>query len=111
MLAVSVARGAGEDADHDLRPEAAEHPHGVLEENVLRPETKGLVERAGVAEVVRAREVLPGAVQTPRRQQLLRAHQTEPDAELRSERFWPPSPRERERYAASPPCLAPRARS
>ena len=41
-----------------------------------------LLERTREAEVVGAREVLAGAVQPPRRRELLRAHETEPDAEV-----------------------------
>ncbi len=82
MLAVPVPRGAVENADDDLRAKPPHHAHRVLEEIVLRPLAQRLVERAGEAEIVGAREVLSGAVQTPRRRELLRAHETQADAEV-----------------------------
>ena len=85
VLAVSVARGAVEDTDDDLRTKPPHDADRVLEEDVLRPLAERFVERARETEVVRPGEVLAGAVQPPRRRQLLRAHEAEPDAEVGSD--------------------------
>ncbi len=73
VLAVAVPRRAREDRPDDLRPEAADDADGVPHDLFARPEPEGLLDALGVPEVVPSREVLPRAVEPPRRVQLLRA--------------------------------------
>src|SRR5690242_1847352 len=82
MLAVAVRGRPGERDEEDLRAEPPDDADGVLEQLLLRPESQRLVERLGEPEVVRAREELPRAVEPPRREQLLRPDEPEPDAQL-----------------------------
>ena len=97
MLPVPVARSAGEDRHDDLRPEPADHREHVDEQRVPGPETERLVGGLGEAEIVRAREELAGAVELPRREQLLRADDAELGAELRPDQVLPAfAPAERE---------------
>ena len=80
-----------------MRPEAPHYPHHVLEDRVGQPEAHRLVQRARVTEVVGAGEELPGAVQLPRRDELLRAQQPQRHPELSSDQVLPTlAPRERE---------------
>jgi hypothetical protein len=81
---VAVAGGAGEDADDDLRAKAAHDAHGVLVEGVFGPLAKRFFLGAREAEVVGAGEVLPRAVEAARRRELLRAHEPEPDSQIRA---------------------------
>jgi hypothetical protein len=89
MLAVPVGRGPGEDRDDDLRPEALDDRDDVFEDRIARPETKRLFCVLGKAEVVGAREELAGAVELPRREQLLRADDAELGTQLRSDQVLP----------------------
>ncbi len=85
VLAVAGLRRGREDRDDDLGLEPANDAHGVFEDRFLRPLLQCLVERPGVPEVERAGEELTGAVDAARRQQLLRANETELLAELRTD--------------------------
>ena len=89
VLAVAAAAVVAEDREHDLRPEAPDHPHRVLEQDRLRPEPQRLGERARVAEVEGLAEVLARAVHPPRRQQLVAADDAEADAELGADQVLP----------------------
>ena len=82
MMPVSVARRPAEHRDDDLRPEGAHHRHDVAQDRVLRPVRVRLLGRLREAEVVRAREELPPAVDAPRREQLLGADHAEQRPEL-----------------------------
>ncbi len=82
MLAVPVGRRARKDGDDDLGPEPADDVHDVLEERVARPEPERFVGGLREPEVVRAREVLPGAVQLPRGQEFFRANDAEAGPQL-----------------------------
>ena len=83
VLAVAVPRRSAEDRDDDLGPEPPDDPHDVLEDRVRRPVLPGLVQRLGVAEVVGAGEVLPGAVEPAGGQQLLGPDEPQRLAQLR----------------------------
>ena len=103
MLSVPVPDRARERGDDDLRAEAPHDPHGVLEENLFRPEAERLVDRAREAEVERPGEVLPSAVRAPGRHELLRTDQTEAHAEVRAEQVLSAvSPRERKVRGLAP---------
>ena len=79
-----VAGRAREDGDDDLRAKPPQHAHGVLEQDLARP-LQGLFQGSREPEVVGAREELSRAVQPPRRRELLRAHQAQAHAEVRSD--------------------------
>lgn len=87
-----MAPGAvvAENRQHDLRLVAPDDPDDVLEQDVFGPEAQGLVERAGVAEVESPAEVLPRAVDAPRRQQLVAPDDAELEAELGAGQVLPP---------------------
>src|SRR5581483_8296685 len=82
VLAVAVPRRAGEDRHDDLRPEPADHGEDVGEERVARPEAERFGRSLGEPEVVGAGEVLLGAVEPARGEQLLGAEDAELGAEL-----------------------------
>ncbi len=77
MLAMSVARGAAEDRDDDLRPKPANDSDYILENRVPGPVLPGFVHRLGKTEIIGPGEVLAGAIQTPRGQQLLGPQQAQ----------------------------------
>jgi len=89
VLAVTVARRAGEDGNDDLGSEAAHHVEHVAQQRVTRPEPQSLVQRLGVPEVIGAREELARAVDAPGREQLLRADDAELGAELGADEVLP----------------------
>ncbi len=82
MLPVPVGGRSGEDGDNDLGPEPPDHVHDVLEQRVPRPETERFLGGFGEPEVVGAAEVLPGAVQVARGEQLLGTDDAETRPEL-----------------------------
>ena len=73
MLAVAVARRAGESQHDHVGLEAADHPHHVAQDFVVAPFLEGLLRRFGEAEIDGAREELLRAVDAPGGEQLLRA--------------------------------------
>ncbi len=89
VLAVSVAGRAREDGDDDLRPKPPQHAHGVFEQDLTRPLLQRLFQGAREPEVVGAGEELSRAVQPPRRGELLRAHEAQAHAEVRSDEVLP----------------------
>ena len=62
----------------------------VFEKDRFRPERPCLVERARVAEVVGASEVLPAAVHAARAEKLLCPDEAERHPEVRAEKVLPP---------------------
>src|SRR6185436_17508649 len=90
VLAVPVARRAGEHGDDDLRAETADDAHGVLQDLLARPEPERLLDVLREPEVVRAREVLPRAVELSGGVELLRADQSRADAELGADQVLSP---------------------
>src|SRR6266536_3208579 len=82
VLAVPVARRAGEDVVDDLRSEAPDDANGVFQYFLARPEPECLLDALGITEVVGAGEVLARPVHAPRRVQLLRADHSELAPEL-----------------------------
>jgi hypothetical protein len=89
MVAMAVARRPAEHRHDDLRPEGAHHRHDVAQDRVLHPVRVRLLGRLGEAEIVRAREVLPAAVEPPRREQLLGADHPELRSELVADQVLP----------------------
>ncbi|HEY6100930.1 MAG TPA: hypothetical protein VIW03_15940, partial [Anaeromyxobacter sp.] len=106
VLPVAVAGRAGEDRDDDLRAEAPDDAHRVLEQGLLRPEPQRLVERLREPEVVGAREELAREVEAARGRELLGPQEAQTDAELVADQVLPAvAPRERQvrGLAAHPP--------
>src|SRR5437867_4218051 len=75
----------GKPGDDHVRAELADHPHDVAENLLPVPDAQRLLGALRVAEILRACEVLPAAVQPTRGEQLLGARDAERFAELRSE--------------------------
>jgi hypothetical protein len=90
MLTVPVSRRAGEGRHHHVRPEAAHHPHDVLQNRIWEPVAFRFFERPRISEIEGTRKELIGAVDGPGCLQLSRAEQTEGDAELRTQEVLPP---------------------
>src|SRR5271154_676781 len=63
-------------ADHNVRPEPADYAHHVFE-NLIAPDFLCFFGRLRESEVTRAREIEFHAIAARRREQLLRANQTE----------------------------------
>ncbi len=82
MLAVAARAVVAEDREDHLRLEAADDPHGVGEQHLLRPLAERLRKRAGIAEVEGAGEVLPRAVDAARGEQLFGAQDAQRLAEV-----------------------------
>ena len=79
----------GEPRDDHVRAELADHAHDVAENGLPVPDAQRLLGVLRVAEILRASEVLPPAVQPARREQLLRARHAERLAELGPEQVLP----------------------
>jgi hypothetical protein len=75
----------GEPRDDHVRAELTDHAHDVAEDGRPVPDVQRLLGALRVPEVLRAREVLPPAVQPARGEQLLRARHAERLAELGAE--------------------------
>ena len=106
MLAVAVLRRPAEDRDDDLGTEPPDDADHILEHGVLRPVLPGLLHGLGVAEVVGPGEVLPGAIEPPRGEQLLGPDQTQRLAQLGSDQVLAPFAaveRQVRRLGAHPP--------
>src|SRR5947208_4571759 len=90
VVTVPVARRTGEDGNDDLGSKPPHYLEYVAEQRVAGPEAQGFVDRLGIAEVVRAREELAGAVDPPGGEQLLRADDAELGAELGADQVLSP---------------------
>ena len=73
---------SGKHRDDRLRPEPPDGAHRVLEQHFPRPARERLLQRAGVAKVVGAGEILAGPFDPPRRLELAGADDAELDPEL-----------------------------
>ena len=89
VLAVAAGAVVAEDREDDLRLEAPDDAHGVGEQDLLGPLAEGLGERPGVTEIEGAGEELPRTVDAARRQQLLRAENSQRLAEIGSDQVLP----------------------
>ncbi len=89
---VMTVRGRGlrgKPRDDHVRTELADHAHDVAEDGLPVPDAQRLLGVLRVAEVLRAGEVLPPAVQPARGEQLLGARHAEQLAELGAEQILP----------------------
>ena len=66
MLAVPVARSAGESQDNHVRPESPDHPHHIAQNLIVTPFIERFLCGLGEAKINGAREELLGAVDSPR---------------------------------------------
>src|SRR5688500_3391745 len=82
MLAVAVARGPGEHRDDYMRAERAHDRDDVAEQLLPGPMLVCVGRILREAEIIRAGEVLPGAIDPARRDELLGAHDAERFAQL-----------------------------
>lgn len=76
----------------DVGPKCADHAHDVRQDGLPVPDPQRFVIVLGIAEVFRAREVLPPPIQPPRREQFLRASHAQLLAEVRAEEVLTPVP-------------------
>jgi hypothetical protein len=72
MLPMPIARSARENRQDDVRLELSDDGNDILQERILRPMLERLFGTLGKSEVVRAREILSGTIDTPRCKELLR---------------------------------------
>src|SRR5208282_471816 len=77
MLAVPVARSAGESQDNHVRPESPDHPHHIAQNLIVTPFVERFLRSLGESKIDGTREELLRAVYSPRRQQLLGADYSE----------------------------------
>ena len=90
MLAVPVPRRTGEHRHHHVRPERPNDAHDILQNRIQKPETGCLLERPGIAKVVRPGEELTGAIQLASGQKLSRPDQAEGSSQLRADEVLTP---------------------
>ena len=90
MLAVPVPRRTGEHRHDHVRPERTNHPHDILQNRIRKPETGCLLERSGIAKVVRPSEELTGSIQLASGQELSRPDQAEGSSQLRADEVLTP---------------------
>ena len=74
MVAMPIARRAGEHRHNDLRTERAHDRHHVTHDGISLPVRERLLRRLGEPEIIRARKELAPPIKSPCRKQLLRAN-------------------------------------